>query len=107
MAYEDIRGFADCGDPAARSRFLGRLLGSGGQPMAQTWPSGEQAWSHAQARAFIAHVVGLFHKVDVDGLAQGFAEDCVVRHFVGIARVRYRYFTEGVTRLLQQAGVRR
>lgn len=33
--------------------------------------------------------------------------DCVVRHFVGIARVRYRYFTEGVTRLLGQAGVRR
>jgi nuclear transport factor 2 (NTF2) superfamily protein len=76
---DEARGFADCGDPASRARFLGRVLGTGGKPMAEAWPRGEQAWTHEQARAFIRNVVELFHRVDVDGLAQGFAEDCVVR----------------------------
>lgn len=43
------------------------------------WPEGEAAWTRAQAEAFIAHVVELFHRVDVEGLANGFAADCVVR----------------------------
>jgi len=87
---QDERGFADCGDPASRARFLGRVLGgTGGKPMAQTWPKGEQAWTHEQARAFIAEVVALFHRVDVDGLANGFAEDCVVR-FAELPELRGR-----------------
>jgi nuclear transport factor 2 (NTF2) superfamily protein len=84
------RGFVDCGDPVNRARFLSRALaGPGGTSMPQTWPQGEQAWTHAQARAFIAQVVELFHRVDVDGLANGFAEDCVVR-FAELPELRGR-----------------
>lgn len=72
-------GFPDCGDAGNRARFLARVLGGTGGAAMPEWPEGEAEWTRAQAEAFIAQVVELFHRVDVDGLAAGFAPDCVVR----------------------------
>lgn len=33
------------------------------------------------------------------------ADNCVARHYVGIKRVRYRYYTEGLSRLIDDLGV--
>ena len=43
------------------------------------FPMGEDPWTHAQAQALLRAVEDLFHKVDIDGLVNGFTTDCVFR----------------------------
>jgi uncharacterized protein len=44
-----------------------------------TFPKGEDDWSREQANRLLRAVEDLFHQRDLDGLANGFTEDCVVR----------------------------
>jgi nuclear transport factor 2 (NTF2) superfamily protein len=43
------------------------------------FPSGEEAWKIEQANALLRLVEDLFHRVDIEGLVNGFTPDCRVR----------------------------
>jgi len=43
------------------------------------FPVAEEPWTREQAEALLRAVEELFHKVDIDGLVNGFTPDCVFR----------------------------
>jgi len=44
-----------------------------------TFPKGEDDWTREQANRLLRAVEDLFHRRDLDGLVNGFTDDCVVR----------------------------
>ena len=45
----------------------------------QVFPKGEESWTREQANELLRVVEGMFHRLDIDALVNGFTEDCVVR----------------------------